>query len=84
MRHSERKGAEIALQEEIELAGITVLARQGLMQGDKPVPTHTSLNLLHCFTFPNQDPQGLAVERIAGFQLANGKGRRECWSVHVA
>ena len=84
MQRLERKVAEISLQQEIELAWIAVLAWHGMVQGDKPVPAHTPLNLVHRSAFPNQDPQGLAVERIAGFQLANGKGRRECWSVHVA
>lgn len=50
---------------------MAVLAWQGMVQGSKPVPTHAALGLLHRFALTDQNPQGLAIERIARFQLTN-------------
>lgn len=37
------------------------------------MPAHTPLDLFHGFFFPDQDPHGLAVERIASLELSDGE-----------
>jgi hypothetical protein len=44
------------------------------MQRLQAVPADAPLDLLDGFLFPDQDPQGLAVQRIAGLQFADGEG----------
>ena len=61
---------------------VSVLAGQGAVQKQQPIPTDTSLNLLDGFTLSNQDAHGLAVQRITGLQFANRERRRECGLTH--
>ena len=61
---------------------ILVLPWQAVMQLLKTMPANAPLDLLDAFLFPDQDAQGLAVQRITGFQFANGEGDAEGCLAH--
>lgn len=52
------------------------------MQFLEAMPANTPLDLLDGFLFPDQDAQGLAVQRITGFQFADGEGGGEGCLAH--
>lgn len=64
-----------SLELKVEMLRVFVLARQAIVQGCETKPADTALDLLHGLFLPDENAQCLAVERIAGFQLADGEGR---------
>jgi hypothetical protein len=74
--------SDLSLEVEVKLVWIFVLPRQAVMQLLEAMPANAPLNLLEGFLFPDQDAQGLAVQRITGFQFANGEGDAEGCLAH--
>ena len=64
--------SDFSLEVEIKLVWIFVLPRQAVMQLLEAMPANAPLDLLDGFLLPDQDAQSLAVQRITGFQFANG------------
>ena len=73
---------DLSLEVEIKLVWIFVLPRQAVMQLLEAMPANAPLDLLDGFLFPDQDAQGLAVQRITGFQFANREGDAEGCLAH--
>ena len=61
---------------------ILVLPWQAVMQLLKTMPANAPLDLLDAFLFPDQDAQGLAIQRITGLQFADRKGGGEGCLTH--
>jgi hypothetical protein len=69
-----KQGAQAAGQvakQGAEIVGIAVVPRQTVVQDFKTLPADGAANLGDRFPLPNQQPQGLAIERIIRLEFPN-------------